>query len=899
MPQHSSNNKFLQWIVVNKTSIISCVAIILSIAYIWLGYEEEIRQWYDEKVVLPYMSHIVHNAASVLIAVFAIIMVVVDLVYKCKKIYLFNSTTIILFGCLNAVLLYYRFGTSDYIYLPYNWNIKYVDIIWVVTFTYLLAAIILYIVHWVQIRELKKNNEERIKESLLPDWAIDDGTADMLGLNEDIDVLSETIGHLDYSKTWNIAITAQWGGGKTSYLNLLKEKLYDEGYDIMIFNPRHSTSPNLIQYDFLLQLSSHLSNYKFGISLTIRKYISALQLVTAGGWLDKLLNGILIWNDRNKMKQRIETTFKGLTKPIIVIVDDFDRLEKEEIIEVLKLIDGNAAFPNLVTLTAYDKQHMEQLFDIYNPNGNTDECFTDKFFNVEIPVPKKPYGKYRAILLEQIQRVAPKIRDPKDEGSVLPYLIKYLPTLRDFKRFANILQIDSKYVKNDVRYGDYLLITLIKYKFPEEYNKLYLQVYLRQGGPLFEGYNYYKLKKSVENDNIKSLEILRQLFHFEDIKEETVPLRSVRCVDSFANYFVNRPLNYLPLSQLNDLFDPWLDYRLVIDTWIKDKNKLAEFVEYFDSFYIGDMTNPIEFHRYIEMLVYASTLAPDTRLFLKFYHFTYIENVEKYKDKLLIEIDDYRNQILQTICDTVVDPTLRLLRNIHIDYKTKREDENNYLIKDADIWLPIKSQFKNILSETDGLGNVREYFQSCIYKMEEPSRKIIIDTECCQWYREYLYSHPNEFIKTFVRLGGTSSADDYNSVVCEPFSLQIFGDDKGVWKFINYCVQAQIEGSICAQNSWPIYRANGYEPIDFHNQGSVPAKIDNNMQHEREQLEELQKINKRINRLQSDIINTRTRKELVNKRLEVLQSRVDKIDLFIKLREQIIHDLQEIKKQNI
>ena len=45
-----------------------------------------------------------------------------------------------------------------------------------------------------------------------------------------------------------------------------------------------------------------------------------------------------------------------LGKRLIVFVDDFDRLTDVEIIEVLKLIDKNAAFRNTIFITAYDER---------------------------------------------------------------------------------------------------------------------------------------------------------------------------------------------------------------------------------------------------------------------------------------------------------------------------------------------------------------------------------------------------------------------------------------------------------------------------------------------------------------------------------------------------------------
>ena len=75
------------------------------------------------------------------------------------------------------------------------------------------------------------------------------------------------------------------------------------------------------------------------------------------------------------MKESIKQTLKRIPQRILVVIDDFDRLSKDEILEVLKLIDSNAAFPNMFFMTAYDKKQVNKYFgDIGN---GEDACFVD------------------------------------------------------------------------------------------------------------------------------------------------------------------------------------------------------------------------------------------------------------------------------------------------------------------------------------------------------------------------------------------------------------------------------------------------------------------------------------------------------------------------------------------
>ena len=82
--------------------------------------------------------------------------------------------------------------------------------------------------------------------------------------------------------------------------------------------------------------------------------MKAIDVINENKIISFLFNTHKIWN-KELEKDKINTAIKRLPKRIIVIIEDFDRLLANEIIEVFKLIDGNASFTNLIFITAYDK----------------------------------------------------------------------------------------------------------------------------------------------------------------------------------------------------------------------------------------------------------------------------------------------------------------------------------------------------------------------------------------------------------------------------------------------------------------------------------------------------------------------------------------------------------------
>jgi len=63
------------------------------------------------------------------------------------------------------------------------------------------------------------------------------------------------------------------------------------------------------------------------------------------------------------IKKELSSLLQELSNPVLVIVDDVDRLSKEEIKYLFQLIKANADFPNLVYLLLFQRDLIEKHFD--------------------------------------------------------------------------------------------------------------------------------------------------------------------------------------------------------------------------------------------------------------------------------------------------------------------------------------------------------------------------------------------------------------------------------------------------------------------------------------------------------------------------------------------------------
>lgn len=205
----------------------------------------------------------------------------------------------------------------------------------------------------------------------------------------------------------SIGLRGDWGSGKTSYMNMIKDELKKEKdkYILVDFNPRHSKSLNHIQKDFFNLLEVELEVYDNAIPHSLSKYLNAIGVKSESKIISFFIDILSIMLDENnidKRRQKVDDSIKKIGKRIVVFIDDFDRLLCDEILEVLKLIDVNAKFWNVIFISAYDRKQVSEIFE--KGKIAQSDRFAEKFFNVEhdIPLPDKEY------ILKNLKKYLPK-----------------------------------------------------------------------------------------------------------------------------------------------------------------------------------------------------------------------------------------------------------------------------------------------------------------------------------------------------------------------------------------------------------------------------------------------------------------------------------------------------------
>ena len=179
-------------------------------------------------------------------------------------------------------------------------------------------------------------------------------------------------------------------------------------------------------------------------------------------------------------RAQAEEALQNLGRPILVILDDLDRLAPDELLLVFKLVRLVGRLPNTYYLLCYDEQTLLDVLEKSSLVSSRERAldYMEKIVQVRIDVPplreaQISHGIDSAIdtILngEQLERVDIN-RIAEAYGA---HLRDRLTTPRSIRRL--FAQVDAFYapIKNEVNFTDYLLLTFVRTCEPGVFRMLY------------------------------------------------------------------------------------------------------------------------------------------------------------------------------------------------------------------------------------------------------------------------------------------------------------------------------------------------------------------------------------------------------------------------------------------
>jgi hypothetical protein len=301
------------------------------------------------------------------------------------------------------------------------------------------------------------------------------------------------------------ALCGGWGSGKTWTIQKMIEIIGDRA-TVLEFEPWMVSTPEALAREFFLDLSRGIlgsdatveANERrerywryaaqvLDVSSAVAAPLSMLGVPGAGvvqeiakrtkDPIRSAAEGLKVLSQRPSLqdsRRRIGEQLRGLPKPVLMAIDDIDRLADDEIRTLFRLIKACADFPNVMYLLAFDRPQIVRALGEAFGNG---EEFLDKILASSFDLPAMGEGQKANYLVRSVRKAIPAVL--RDEASkrldraLDEVLLPGMGTLRlidTYTRTASVLIAGLVHEGElEVDPADFLVLEFLRQRFPSVY----------------------------------------------------------------------------------------------------------------------------------------------------------------------------------------------------------------------------------------------------------------------------------------------------------------------------------------------------------------------------------------------------------------------------------------------
>jgi predicted KAP-like P-loop ATPase len=186
----------------------------------------------------------------------------------------------------------------------------------------------------------------------------------------------------------------------------------------------------------------------------------------------------------DQVRESLESRLRELERPLIVFVDDIDRLEPEQIRVVLKQVKANANLPNVVFVLLFQSSIVERALD---PVANGDgRAFLAKIVQASFDLPAVPATLVHKLFGEELTQLAGRFANEANGFSetrwgnaYVSYIQSCIRNLRDARRLLSSIAVHLPLQASgdvfEVNIVDFLLLEAVRVFEPGLHEMLLLE----------------------------------------------------------------------------------------------------------------------------------------------------------------------------------------------------------------------------------------------------------------------------------------------------------------------------------------------------------------------------------------------------------------------------------------
>ncbi len=382
-------------------------------------------------------------------------------------------------------------------------------------------------------------------------------------------------------------VYGKWGEGKTSFLNFIKNRLVEQGksdrINLVEFNPWLVNNDEALLREFFKAIMKTPDDavknalLKYGSAAIFASKTLVNNLVPGLG--TKLADWVGLAKDAMKdsqdslseLKQKVSEAIEASGRHLVVMIDDVDRLDKDEMHAVLRLIRQVADFSNCIYIVAMDVDMVADSIGKYHGKGNSMDGrkYIDKIIQIPVSLPKVPDHIMKSLISDELNEILMAFSSCDGFQEIIEAISPLITTYRELKRYRNQISFVLPHLKDEVNIKELCLLEAIKLVSTESYNRIYESKDLlahvvdthklhagRYSFSIEKNDNYQKAKNYVLQgldtslkDNVGS--VLDDLFNDDYVEDWDLDHKRAITSIYFSKYFtLSVPSDLIPDSKL-------------------------------------------------------------------------------------------------------------------------------------------------------------------------------------------------------------------------------------------------------------------------------------------------------------------------------------------------------------
>lgn len=285
-------------------------------------------------------------------------------------------------------------------------------------------------------------------------------------------------------------LTGAWGSGKSSVLNLIANALAADasGWAVVYFTPWSTSDADSLFAEFYATLSSALPASGPGKEVREKLRACAIKALPLTRTIPHLGETIASFVEQFLQEEPWQGAFEKASKrlqdlgiQVLVIVDDIDRLQPSELLDLLKVVRLLGRFPGVDYLLAYDEATLVatlQDSSRWEITTSHARAYMEKIVQYPLALPELLDSKVITLVDAGLTEIlGPERAGRLDVSRIREVVTDVLPsqlrTPRAVERFlAQVRQQFRVHDEAEIDDADLILVTLLRMQFPDLFASL-------------------------------------------------------------------------------------------------------------------------------------------------------------------------------------------------------------------------------------------------------------------------------------------------------------------------------------------------------------------------------------------------------------------------------------------